>query len=176
MSSNFFKKVIWFLYSQYKYGFFDLVRKKIKKSFWKLFLGELGVNVTIHPSVLIRGAENIKIMNNSNINHGCEIYGAGGITIGKGTMIAYEVMIFSDTRMYKSSEPLKSLKGRLQKPVVIGNDVWIGARTIIMPGVIINDHAIIAAGSVVTKNVGQWEIHGGNPAKKIGMRIEKSIS
>lgn len=167
--------MFWIPYYNYHYGFLSKVRKRLKLIFWKQFLKSVGRSVTIHPSVLIRGAENISIGNNSNINHGSELYGAGGITIGAGTMIAYEVMIFSDSRKFRSKDPLKTLKGRDCKPVKIGDDVWIGARAMILPGVQIGNHAIIAAGSVVTHNVGEWEIHGGNPAKRIGSRLEDTI-
>lgn len=54
----------------------------------------------------------------------------------------------------------------------IGNDVWIGYGSIIMQGVTIGDGAIIAAGSVVTKDVGSYSIYGGNPAKFIRERFE----
>ena len=56
------------------------------------------------------------------------------------------------------------------RPITIDNDVWIGLRAMIMPGVTIGDHAIVAAGSVVTKDVPEWAIVGGNPAKIIKSR------
>ena len=55
--------------------------------------------------------------------------------------------------------------------MVIGNDVWIGLDVVILPGVQIGDGAVIAAGSVVTKNVGDYEIVGGNPARHIKNRF-----
>ena len=58
------------------------------------------------------------------------------------------------------------------KPVYIDDDVWIGRRVLIMPGVHIGTGAIIAAGSVVTKNVEPYSIVGGNPAKHIKYRRE----
>ncbi|HBK72106.1 MAG TPA: acyltransferase [Flavobacteriaceae bacterium] len=170
---SFFSRFLWILYNQYQYGYFDRIRKYIKVSFWKQYFKTTGENLVIHPSVLIRGAHNISIGNNVNINHGAELYGAGGLTIGNGSMIAYHVMIFTDSRKFKSDQLLKSLKGRIVKPVKIGEDVWIGAGALIMPGVIIANHAIIAAGSVVTTNISEWEIAGGNPAKKIGSRIKE---
>ena len=57
--------------------------------------------------------------------------------------------------------------------VTIGNDVWVGARSLIMSGVIIGDGAIVAAGSVVTKNISAYEVVGGVPAKRIKYRILK---
>ena len=59
--------------------------------------------------------------------------------------------------------------------VVIGNDVWIGAQVIIMPGISIGDGAIIGAGSVVTKDVGAYQIVAGNPAKFFRCRFELDI-
>jgi chloramphenicol O-acetyltransferase type B len=56
---------------------------------------------------------------------------------------------------------------------IIGNDVWIGAEALIMPGVQIADGAVIASRAVVTKNVGAYEIWGGNPARLIKKRFEK---
>ncbi|MFB6158103.1 MAG: CatB-related O-acetyltransferase [Candidatus Nanohalobium sp.] len=59
--------------------------------------------------------------------------------------------------------------------VEIGDNVWIGARAIILPGVRISDHAVIGAGSVVTKDVEQFEVVGGSPAKHIRYRFNKKI-
>lgn len=56
------------------------------------------------------------------------------------------------------------------EPVVIGNDVWIGSRVTILPGVHIGDGAVIGAGAVVTKNVPEYEVWGGNPAKYLKSR------
>jgi len=134
-------------------------------------LKSCGVKVDIHPSCEIRNPENVIIGDRTNINHGSELYGGGGISIGTGTMIAYKVFIMSDSRTFRGDLPLKQQKGRIKKEVKIGNDVWIGARATILPGVRISDHAIVAAGAVVTKNVREWEIVGGNPAKVIGNRL-----
>jgi maltose O-acetyltransferase len=57
-----------------------------------------------------------------------------------------------------------------ERPVVIGDDVWIGGQVIILPGVKVGSHSIIGAGSVVTKDVPQYAVVGGNPAKVIKFR------
>lgn len=133
-------------------------------------LAQIGKGVTIHHSVYIRNPEKLRIDNNSNINHGCELYCRGGITIGSGTMIAYQAMIFSDSRTFMGKTPLKHRKERTMLPVIIGSDVWIGARAIILPGVHIHDHAIVAAGAVVTNDVEPWAIVAGNPARIVKNR------
>lgn len=63
-----------------------------------------------------------------------------------------------------------------EKEVVIGNDVWIGTRVIILPGVTIGDHSIIGAGAVVTKSFPDYSIIGGVPAKLIKSRISSNHS
>jgi acetyltransferase-like isoleucine patch superfamily enzyme len=76
------------------------------------------------------------------------------------------------------SEPLSDVaKSRLpaQTPVVIGNDVWIGANVVIRCGVTIGDGAICAAGSIVTKDVPPYAIVGGVPAKLIRMRFDEEL-
>ena len=66
--------------------------------------------------------------------------------------------------------PINLQGAEKEKPIIIGNDVWIGTRVIVLPGVIIGDHSIIAAGSVVTKSCKPYSIIGGVPAKLIKMR------
>jgi len=165
---------MWIIYNQYHYGYGELLRKRWKAFFWRQYLKRLGVKPSIHPSVLIRGAEHIEIGDNVNINHGSELYGAGGLSIGDGSMIAYKVMVFTDSRKFRSDQPLKTIKGRIRKPVQIGKDVWVGAGAIILPGITIGDHAIVAAGAVVTRDVDEWIIVAGNPAKNVGSRLDAS--
>jgi acetyltransferase-like isoleucine patch superfamily enzyme len=77
-----------------------------------------------------------------------------------------------DDHDYKNSGLPIIFSGRsIFKPTKIGRDVWIGAHTIVMTGVTIGDGAIIAAGSVVTKDVDEYSIYGGVPAKKIKNRF-----
>lgn len=164
-------KLFNFIRVHWNYGYLMDMRKWVYRKAMYPRLKQHGLNVDIHPSVEIRTPENLTIGDNTNVNHGSEIYAGGGISIGSGTMLAYEVFVMSDSRTFLGETPLKEQKGRIKQPVEIGDDVWIGARATILPGVKIGDHAIVAAGSVVTKNVNEWEIVGGNPAKVIGKRI-----
>lgn len=59
---------------------------------------------------------------------------------------------------------------------IIGNDVWIGRESVIMPGVKVGDGAIIAACSVVTKDIPPYTVYGGNPAKKIKNRFDDKLT
>lgn len=94
------------------------------------------------------------------------------VTIGNFTMLAHDVMILGGDHNYKIAGIPTVFAGRdVTKPTKIGDDVWVGAGSIIMAGVTIGDGAIIAAGSVVTKDVEAYCIYGGTPAKKIKERF-----
>lgn len=94
------------------------------------------------------------------------------VSIGNFTMIAHNVMILGGDHNYKVAGIPTVFAGRDEtRPTNIGDDVWVGAGSIIMAGVTIGDGAIIAAGSVVTKDVDPYCIYGGTPAKKIKDRF-----
>lgn len=94
------------------------------------------------------------------------------VTIGNFTMLAHDVMILGGDHNYKVAGIPTVFAGRDEtRPTHIGDDVWVGAGSIIMAGVTIGDGAIIAAGSVVTKDVEAYSIYGGTPAKKIKERF-----
>lgn len=83
---------------------------------------------------------------------------------------AYSLDSFDDDFDGYKTKPPKAHKWK--GDTVIGNDVWIGAESMVMPGVHIADGAVIAARAVVTKNVGPYEIWGGNPARFIKRRFK----
>ncbi|MCG3672246.1 acyltransferase [Aliarcobacter butzleri] len=94
---------------------------------------------------------------------GCYFNGANGIEIGSGTFWAVNVVIISETY-----DVLNSLKSKsITKPVIIGNNCWIGANVVIMPEVSIGNNVIIGAGSIVTKSFPSNCVIAGNPAKII---------
>lgn len=96
------------------------------------------------------------------VNQGCNICVAKKVTIGNNCRVADGVMI-RDHNSHEIDEDSRSLPAS----VVIGNNVWIGARAIILPGVTIGDHSVIAAGAVVTKNVPSRTVVAGVPGKII---------
>lgn len=105
-----------------------------------------------------------------SINYRNLISAAVSVRIGDDTMIAGNVSIF-DNLSHPTSPARRLAKDRLRPdeaaPVTIGRNVWIGMNSLIMRGVTIGDHAIVAAGSVVTKSVPPATLVGGNPARVI---------
>ena len=98
------------------------------------------------------------------------------VTIGDDVVMGPDVIILTDTHNFEDvATPINQQGGTGALPVIIGNDVWIGTRVIIMPNVTIGDKAIIGAGAVVTKDIPERGIAVGVPAKVIRFRGDKKI-
>jgi len=82
------------------------------------------------------------------------------------------VMMATSHKFEDVNQPINRQDAENEKPIIIGNNVWIGTRVIILPGVQIGDNTIIGAGAVVTKSFPANSIIGGNPAKIIRIRDE----
>lgn len=105
----------------------------------------------------------------------CYLNGQGGIEIGDGTIFAPEVVILSSTHRYKQDSYLPYDEFDEFRPVKIGRGVWLGHRCMVVPGVTIGDGAIVAMGAVVTKDVAEGDIVGGNPAKVLSTRDAATV-
>jgi maltose O-acetyltransferase len=114
--------------------------------------------------------QSITIEDNVGIARDVTLDGRGSINIGNDTIIGFESIIMTSTHnSNKLNIPIKE-QGMYAAPVIIGKDVWIGARAIVLPGIQIGDGAIVGANAVVTKNVAPNTIVGGVPAKFIKFR------
>lgn len=138
----------------------------------KIRFQHLGKHVYFNSSVCFYHSEKISISDNVHIQENCKFFGGGGIQIGEGSIFAHEVQILTQNHNYDASDlEFLPYDGRnVNKPVEIGEYVWIGMRVTILPGVRIGDGAVIAAGAVVTKDVPECAIVGGNPAKVLKYR------
>jgi len=131
----------------------------------------IGNQCMIAADVFMHGP--IQLGDEVAINHGCSLDGGrNGINIGNQTRIANNVTIYAfnhgmlaDAAIYQ--QPVTSTG------VVIGDDVWIGAQAGIVDGVTIGHHAVIGMGCIVTKDVPDYAIVAGNPARVIGDRRDK---
>ena len=141
---------------------------KVLRGFWaKKIVASFGKNVNIERAA-VYGPE-IRIGNNSGIGIKCELYGP--ITIGDNVMMGPEVVIYtSGHRFDRTDIPMMQQGATEKEPVEIGNDVWIGRRTMIMPGVKIGDGCVVGAGAVVTKDIPPYSVVGGVPAKILKIR------
>ena len=143
--------------------------KRLRAFCGKLILEHCGSNVNIEKGAQFSAA--VSLGDNSGIGVNALI--SSYVTIGNDVMMGPECMIFTSNHgMDRLDIPMWKQKHADPKPVVIGNDVWIGARVTILPGVHIGDGSVIGAGSVVTKDVEAYSIVAGNPAKLIRKRNE----
>jgi acetyltransferase-like isoleucine patch superfamily enzyme len=98
-----------------------------------------------------------------------------GVTLGAYSMLGPRVMCFGDDHRFDIPTVPIIFSGRPSlRPTLIGRDVWVGAGSIVLSGVEIGDGAIVAAGTVVTKNIPPCEIHGGIPNRRIRDRFANS--
>lgn len=94
----------------------------------------------------------------------------GGVSIGDGTAISSFVQILSEDHQFRDSDQMPFNQQMRYAKVEIGKGAWIGIGAIILPGVRVGEGGIVAAGSVVTRDVEAGTIVGGNPARRIGQR------
>lgn len=127
------------------------------------FLG----NALIEPFTKLKGDPLITCGKNFYINAHCHVLGE--VKFGDNVLIGPKVIIWGRDHGIKKDQ-LINRQEYTRSPIVIGNDVWIGASVIILKGVTIGDGAVIAAGSVVTKDVEPYAIVAGNPARLIKYR------
>ncbi len=138
-----------------------------KLTYIKKTLRQCGENVNFQFPVYICQPDCIEIGNNVSIAAYIHIWGSGGVKIGDRVMIGSHTAISSLTHDYCSKNMYNSI---LAKPVVIGNDVWIGTHAVILPGIVIGEGAIIGAGCIVTKNVEPFAVVVGVPGQAIKKR------
>ncbi len=144
----------------------------LRYAFYKLLCKKIEPFPFIFPGAFIQHSYGLEAGRNLNVNRGVHIYARGGIRLGDYVLIGPNVVITSSQHRYDTKDIPILFQGHQKKQVVIGNDVWIGANAVILPGVTIGDGTIIGAGSVVTNNTEPYSIVGGAPARKIGERPE----
>ncbi len=133
-------------------------------------LKKVGKDVYIADGVVIYFPQNVEIGDHCSINHGCYIHGGGGVIIGNNVRIAPHVCIISMEHEYRKPNVPIRLQGYRREPIIIEDDVWIGANAVILKGVRIGRGSVIAAGSVVTRDVPPYSVVAGVPAKLIKRR------
>lgn len=141
--------------------------KASRAFFAKRILASCGKNVNIERAATF--SKEVSLGNNSDIGYKCELHGP--IAIGDDVMMGPEVVMYTRNHETSSLEVPMRLQGEtVPNPIKIGNDCWIGHRVLILPGVQLGDHTIVAAGAVVTKSFPPYSVIGGVPAKLLQRR------
>lgn len=131
----------------------------------KELLGSTGKDVYMEPNIRFDYGYNTHVGENFFANFDCTFLDVCEILIGDNCMLAPAVQIYTATHPL---DPVERNSGKeYAKPVIIGDNVWIGGHAIINPGVTIGDNVVVASGAVVTKDVPNNVVVGGNPARII---------
>lgn len=144
------------------------VKRWYLRRYWKARVHFLGEGAYISGRAAVYQASRLAVGRNSSINDFVHIWAGGGVSIGDESMIAAHCAITSVTHDSSAFEKGESYRiTRIELPVRIGKNVWIGSGVTILPGVCIGDNSIVGAGSVVTKSVDANTVVAGVPAKMI---------
>jgi acetyltransferase-like isoleucine patch superfamily enzyme len=139
---------------------------RLRLVFYRRVMGfEIDAGTAVFLGARFTAARGLKIGVYSVVNQDCRLDTRGTITIGSYTSISPEVTIITADHDPRSP----AFHGRT-KPVTIGKHVWIGTRAMLLPGVTVGEGAVVAAGSVVSKDVAPYTIVAGIPARKIAER------
>lgn len=125
----------------------------------------------IQPRVTIVHAHKLSVGRFFGVNSGTYINAIGGITMGNHVLIGSNVTISSGRHPLEDTHPPIFARETIPLPIVIEDDVWIGAGAVIMPGVTLRKGTVVGANSVVTKDTEQYGVFVGAPARKVKTRI-----
>lgn len=154
-----------------KFNTADYENEQLKTELLTELLGTVGKGIAIEHNFHCDLGYNIHVGKNFYAGFNCTILDIAEVRIGDNCLIAPNVGIYTAGH---NINPIDRHKTGFAKPITIGNNVWIGGHCAIIGGVKIGDNSIIAAGSVVTKDVPENTVFAGNPAKKLrDISIEK---
>lgn len=147
---------------------YSLGSKYVRRFLCKVIFKKAGKNINIEHGAFFGSGFDIEIGDNSGLGLNCRV--TGPLTIGRDVMIGPDVMIFTQNHEMSRLDIPMRLQTAPKEPVVIEDDVWIAARVIILPGVTVHKGAVVGAGAIVTKDVPEYAVVAGNPARVIKYR------
>lgn len=133
-----------------------------------------GKHVNVHRRAKFGLGNKIRVGDYSNLGVNVYINGRGGVTIGSHVLMGPDVIIYSGTHTFEYIDVPIQWQPMEYKSVCIEDGVWIGARTIVLPGVTIGKGSIIGANSTVTTDVPPNVVAAGSPARVVKPRPENS--
>jgi len=163
------KRALWYLVNELFLKSSLNPSSKVKILFLKLFGAYIGEKVIIKPNVNIKYPWKLRIGDHCWIGEGVWIDNLDEVTIENHVCISQGAFLLCGNHNFKS--PSFDL---IIKPILLKNGCWIGAKSIVGPGVIVHEHGVLAMGSAISQDLEPNGIYRGNPAIKIKDRIISS--
>lgn len=156
-----------------------IVNALVVRASWNPFMGvkiwllrrfgaKIGKGLVIKNNVIIKSPWNLVIGDDCWLGEGCWIDNLDSVTIGSNVCISQGALLLTGNHDY--TDPTFSYRNA---PIVVEDGAWIGAKTVVCPGVTVHENAILTVGSVATKDMVANGIYQGNPAVKIRERVIK---
>jgi acetyltransferase-like isoleucine patch superfamily enzyme len=159
----------------HSFGKHSKIRTRTRMDVFPFNKFSLGAKSVIEDfSTINNGVGDVVIGINTIVGMGNTVIGP--VTIGNNVMLAQNIVISGMNHGYEDVNIAPSFQKEICKQIIIADDVWIGANCVITAGVNIGKHSVIGAGSVVTKDVPEFSIAVGNPAKVIKQYNKESLS
>src|SRR5262245_32073863 len=138
---------------------------RIKAAFLRCNGATVGARVLFYPGVWIAPGRGLTLKDDVDLALDVYIESSGGVEVGERVLVGPRSCIIASNHAMPLGHGKIFGAGRVDAPVVIENDVWIGANVIVLPGVRIGEGAVIGAGSVVTRSIPPMTVAVGNPAR-----------
>ena len=122
------------------------------------------------------GGAEIVVEPRAYIGHRCLFYGHGGIHLGRDVLLANDVQLICGNHTFARRDIPIRAQPTEERPIVIEDDVWLGASVIVLGGVTVGQGSVVAAGAVVTRSLPPYSIARGVPAQIVGVRGEESTT
>jgi len=142
----------------------EKLRKKFRKIYYQTLFASCGRKLQVGKDIILTCPEKINAGNNLKLKDRVILRAAGGVTIGDDVTISSLACILTTSLQIADG---KILDKHVRKEIRIGNNVWICSGAIILGGVTIGDHVVVAAGSVVNRDLESGYIYAGAPAKPV---------
>jgi putative colanic acid biosynthesis acetyltransferase WcaF len=159
------KRVVWYFMNELFMRNPLNISSGLKVQLLRLFGAEIGNNVVIKPRVNIKYPWKLKIGNHCWIGEGVWIDNLENVVIGDNVCVSQGALLICGNHNYKLSS-----FDLMVAPITLKEGSWIGAKSIVGPGVIVESHAVLSFGSVTSSNMSSFAIYRGNPAVKIKER------
>ncbi len=137
-----------------------------RRALLRLFGARIGRGVVIRPGVSVKYPWRLSVGDYTWIGEDVWIDNLGDVTIGSHCCISQGAMLLCGNHNYRSET-----FDLIVKPITIEDGAWVGAKSVVCPGVTVGDHGVLAVGSVASRDVEARMVYRGNPASKVTVRL-----